>query len=188
MRVERRFRRVAMAMQDIAAAMQRAAAVYRRRPEAALHDDAPATARWEGGTRVGSLHPSGARVPTDMPAELGGSGDHVTPGWLFRAGLASCAATRIAMAAAAEGIELDTLEVVGRSRSDTRGLLGLPDADGTPVCAGSRDLQLHVRIAARDVAPQRLHALVEHGLRCSPVYAGLRGALPVALQVDVGAV
>jgi uncharacterized OsmC-like protein len=60
-----------------------------------------------------------------MPSEVGGSGDQVTPGWLFRAGLASCAATRIAMAAAAEGIELATLEVRASSRSDTRGLLGM---------------------------------------------------------------
>jgi hypothetical protein len=34
----------------------------------------------------------------------------VTPGWLFRAGFASCAATCIAMGAAAQGIELASLE------------------------------------------------------------------------------
>ena len=33
--------------------------------------------------------PGGATLLTDMPPELGGSGDQVTPGWLMRAGLAS---------------------------------------------------------------------------------------------------
>ena len=92
-----------MASQDIAAAMQRVESVLRRRPEVGLHDDAPATARWQSGTRVVSSHANGTQIVTDMPTELGGSGDQVTPGWLLRAGLASCLATRIAMAAAAAG-------------------------------------------------------------------------------------
>src|SRR5438552_3676240 len=100
-----------MGMHDIAAAMQRVEEVLRRRPDAGLHDDAPATARWQGGTRIVASHANGTQMQTDMPDELGGSGERVTPGWLFRAGVASCAATRIAMAAAAEGVALDTLEV-----------------------------------------------------------------------------
>ena len=84
-----------------------------------MHDDAPATARWRGGTRVVTSHANGIEIPTDMPGELGGSGDRVTPGWLFRAGLASCAATRIAMGAAAEGIEL-TRSKCGRPAARTR--------------------------------------------------------------------
>ena len=102
-----------MAAQDIAAALQRVEAVLRRRPEPGLHDDAPATARWQGGTRVVTQPCQRHAVPTDMPGELGGTGDHVTPGWLFRAGLASCAATRIAMAAAAERIELASARGAG---------------------------------------------------------------------------
>ena len=95
-----------MTTQRVAAALQRVAAVLRRRPEVGLHDDAPATARWEGGTRIVASHANGIRMSTDMPSELGGSGDQVTPGWLFRAGLASCFSTCIAMGAATEGIEL----------------------------------------------------------------------------------
>src|SRR6187401_1206577 len=94
-----------MPMQDVAAAMERVKTVLERRPEMGLHDDAPATARWEGGTRIVASHSNGKQMATDMPAELGGSGDQVTPGWLFRAGLASCAATTIAMAAARHGID-----------------------------------------------------------------------------------
>jgi len=62
-----------------------------------LLPDRPATARWERGTRVVASHANGAQMATDMPNELGGTGDGVTPGWLFRAGLASCAATSIAL-------------------------------------------------------------------------------------------
>ena len=100
-----------MAAQDIAAALQRVETVLRRRPEAGLHEDSQATARWTGGLRVVSSHPNGKEVLSDMPDEFGGSGDQVTPGWLLRAGFASCVATRIAMQAATEGIALEQLEV-----------------------------------------------------------------------------
>jgi hypothetical protein len=79
-----------MAAQEIAAALQRLKSVLRRRPQAGLHDDAAATARWDGGMRVIAYHDNGTKVLTDMPRELGGSGGQVTPGWLLRAGFASC--------------------------------------------------------------------------------------------------
>jgi len=176
-----------MTTQRIAAAMQRVEAVLRRRPETGLHEDASATARWQGGTRVVSSHVNGTQLSTDMPSELGGSGDEVTPGWLFRAGLASCFATCIAMRAAAEGIELERLEVVASSRSDTRGLFGMADAAGEPVCAGPRDVQLRVRIRGHGISPERLRALTEDSHRCSPVPAALKNAVPVALQIEVDA-
>jgi len=178
-------RMVTMASQEIAAAMQRVEAVLKRRPEAALHDDAPAIARWESGTRVVSSHGNGTRLLTDMPTELGGSGDQVTPGWLVRAGLASCLATRIAMGAAASGFELTTLEVSASSRSDARGLFGMLEATGAPVGAGPRDVQVIVRIAAAGVSPERLRILIEESDRCSPVSAALRVVVPIALRIDV---
>ncbi len=176
-----------MTMRDLAAALQRVERVLRRRPDIGLHDDAPATAHWQGGTRVVSSHANGTQVTSDMPAEVGGSGDQVTPGWLFRAGLASCATTRIAMGAAAAGIELAALEVVASSRSDTRGLLGMADADGETVCAEPNEVQLLVRISAPGVAAQRLRAVVEDSCRCSPVPAALQNAVPMILRIEVGA-
>ncbi len=124
-------------------------------------------------------------MPTDIPAELGGSGDLITPGWLFRAGLASCAATSIALTAAARGIDLSALEVNVRSRSDTRGLLGMADASGATVPAGPSDVRMSVRIAATGAAPERLRALVEEGCRCSPIPNAVQRATPLALHVDV---
>jgi uncharacterized OsmC-like protein len=173
-----------MAAQDIAEALQRVEAVLRRRPETGIHDDAPATARWDGGARVVTRHANGTEVSSDMPSEFGGTGDRITPGWLFRAGLAACTTTRIAMAAAAEGIELQTLELQARSRSDTRGLLGMADADGEAVSAAPSDVELRVRIAARGVAPERLRALVEDSYRHSPVSCAVQG-VPVALRIEV---
>ena len=176
-----------MATRDIAAAMQRAEAVLRRRPDMGLHDDAPASASWKGGVRIMATNPNGKQIPTDMPTELGGTGDQVTPGWLFRAGLASCACTCIAMRAAAEGVELAALEVNASSRSDTRGILGMTDADGQPTYAGPGDVRLQVRIAAAGVAPERLRQLVEDAIRCSPIPSAVQFPTPMALHIDVAA-
>jgi uncharacterized OsmC-like protein len=176
---------VAMALQEIAAAMQRVEAVLGRRPDVGLHDDAPATARWQSGARVVSSHANGTQLLTDMPTELGGSGDQVTPGWLLRAGLASCLATRIVMGAAAEGFELAMLEVSAASRSDARGIFGMQDASGEPVRPGPCDVQVLVRIAAPGVSPERLRILIEQSNRCSPVSAALRDAVPMTVHIEV---
>ena len=176
-----------MTIKDIAAAVHRVGSVLERRPTTGIHDDAPAAARWQSGLRVIASHGNGSQVLTDMPTELGGTGDAVTPGWLFRAGLASCLATCIAMDAAAEGIELTSLEVLASSRSDLRGLLGMADSTGAPVGAGPREIQIRVRIAAAGVSPERLRLLVEESNCCSPVSAAAREAVPVALQIEVEA-
>ena len=130
-----------MTIKDIAAAVHRVESVLQRRPTTGIHDDTPAAARWQSGLRVVASHANGTQMLTDMPTELGGSGDKVTPGWLFRAGLASCLATCIAMDAATEGIELASLEVLATSRSDLRGLLGMADGTGAPVGAGPSEIQ-----------------------------------------------
>ena len=172
-------------LEQVAQALRRAEQALRRRPSLGLHDDAPATARWEHGTRVASAHENGASVVTDMPEELGGAGTGVTPGWLFRAALASCLATRIAMDAGTAGIALAALEVVASSRSDARGLLGMNEPTGDAVPAGPRDLMLDVRIAAPGVPPERVRALVERGLRCSAIAELARVETPIALRVLV---
>jgi organic hydroperoxide reductase OsmC/OhrA len=176
-----------MTIQDIATAVRRVESVLKRRPATGIHDDAPATARWQTGLRIVASHANGTQMSTDMPTELGGGGDKVTPGWLFRAGLASCLATRIALDAAAQGIEVAALEVLATSRSDLRGLLGMADGAGAPVGAGPIDVQLQVRISAAGVSAERLRLLVEDSNRCSPISAAVRDAVPVALRIDVDA-
>jgi len=174
-----------MGAHEIAAALQRAETFFRRRPELGLHDDMQASSRWEGGTCVVASHANGTQIASDMPCELGGTGDRITPGWLFRAGVASCSATAIAMTAAAQDIALTSLEVVVGSRSDARGLLGMSDTEGQRVCAGPSEYEVRVRIAAEGTAPERLRALVDEGLRRSPMQHALQTALPITLRVDV---
>lgn len=176
-----------MALAQVATAIERAKRALERRPGMGLHGDAPALARWVSDTRIVASHANGTEVATDMPGELGGTGDKVSPGWLFRAGFASCAATTIALLAATEGIDLAVLEIEASSRSDTRGVLGMTEAAGAKVRAGPTDVRLRVRIAARGATDERLRALVEEGLRRSPVPDAVRSAVPVALQVDVEA-
>ncbi len=172
-------------MADIAAAWRRVERVLRRSPKTGLQADVPATAVWNDGARVACTHSNGTTVVTDMPTEMGGDGTGVTPGWLMRAGLASCAATTIAMNAAVAGIRLTTLEVVASSRSDTRGLLGMMDTDGKLVTAGPCDVQLRIRIsAADDTSPQVLRALVERSHNCSPVACAIQESIPVELRID----
>jgi uncharacterized OsmC-like protein len=174
-----------MGMEQIAASLERVASVLRRKPQAGVADDAAATARWDGGLRTSVRSDTGMLVATDMPTELGGEASTMTPGWLLRAGLASCSATRIAMAAAAEGITLQTLEVRATSRSDARGMLAIPDPDGGAVPAGPLAMALHVRISATGVPDVRLRALVASTATCSPVTDAVERPVPVALHVDV---
>jgi uncharacterized OsmC-like protein len=170
----------------IAAALERLKAVVLRRPEFAVHDDAPATARWDGGTRIVSSHANGHAMVTDMPADMGGQGQHVSPGWMFRAGIASCCATRIAMAAAQEGIVLSQLEVVAGSTSDVRGMLDMPDAGGGTVPAGASEIRLDVRIAADGLDDERLRRLVQDSHRLAPMSSNIERSVPLILTVAIG--
>ena len=174
-----------MPLHDVARAVKRVMAALERRPEIGIHDNPPAMAEWESGTRVVTRSTDGIRVATDMPQEIGGTGDQVTPGWLFRAGIAACAATSITIAAANKGIELTALKVQVGSRSDVRGLLGMSGPSGAPVYAGLFDLELHVTLAANRSTPASLVSLVENCLAHSPIPCSLATATPFKLHVDV---
>ncbi|HEX7374313.1 MAG TPA: OsmC family protein [Steroidobacteraceae bacterium] len=175
---------IVMVTEQIAAALVRVQNILQRRPQTGLHDDTPATARWAGGLRVISSHANGTQVASDMSAELGGTGDQVSPGWLFRAGLAACLTTCIAIQSAAAGIALSTLEVRATSRSDLRGLFGMCESDGERVGAGPIAAGLTVRIAAPGVDAVELDRLVERSYLQSPISAALREAVPVSLTIE----
>jgi organic hydroperoxide reductase OsmC/OhrA len=170
---------------EVAAALERARRVFLRRPEAGVHEDSAATARWGGGVRVITAHPNGTRIESDMPGEFGGTGDRITPGWLFRAGLAACSTTSIAMAAAVGGIALELLEVQVTSRSDALGMLGMNGADGQAVAATPGDLRLSVRIGARGASATQLRELVATGCRQSPIPCAVQSALPLVIDIHV---
>lgn len=174
-----------MATAEIRAALERVESVLQRRPGLGLHADTEAIACWNKEVSAITRHPNGTEILTDMPPEFGGRGAAVTPGWLMRAGLAACTVTCIALAAAAQGIELDAVEVTAQSHSDARGVLGMEEPDATRVPAAPRAVQLRVRIGARGVSAERLRQLVEDTRRCSPVLCALEDAVPVSLQVEV---
>jgi len=176
-----------MKPQEIDAALERATDVMRRRPSAGLQPDASAIARWDGGLRVVSQHPSGFAVATDMPRELGGDGEHVSPGWLVRSGMASCAATLIVMWAAREGIVLDELSVEVTSRSDLRGLLGVTERDGSAVPTQMRDIALSVRLSAAGVPTERLQALARAACQASPATRTVEQECGITVDVAVHA-
>jgi len=83
-----------MAVEQVAASMERVVSALRRKPHAGLHEDTPATVRWAGGLRTVSRTAAGAEVVTDMPVAIGGDDSAPTPGWLLRTALASCAVNR----------------------------------------------------------------------------------------------
>jgi uncharacterized OsmC-like protein len=173
-----------MTAETISKAVQRVRKVLSRHPEAGVHADEPAIARWEQGLRVVCGHANGTQIATDLPVEVGGTGDQISPGWLMRAALASCVATRIAMGAAIEGITLTRLEVSATGTSDARGLLGMTTDLGEPITAGPRELRLRVRIGAPGVPVERLQAIIDESYRCSPVSAALESAVPVDLHIE----
>lgn len=175
-----------MASQEIAASLERAQAVYERRPEAAVHDDASGVVRWDGGLRMVSTHASGKQAVTDMPPEFGGGGQEVSPGWLLRSGVAACTATSIAMRAAREGIELSRLEVRVSSRSDSRGMLGMNEPDGRQVDPGPLHLEMVVSLDAEGVPPARLRELVEQANGCAPMTGVVRNAYAMPLRIEAG--
>ena len=174
-----------MAMERIAASMERVSAALTRKPHAGLHDDAATTVRWVGGLRTVARSESGTEVATDMPEAIGGDDTAPTPGWLLRTALASCAVTRIAMEAAARGITLATLEAHASSRSDLRGLVGVAAPDGSAVPAGPLAMDLYVRIGAPGVDDDTLRALVAATPGCSPVTCAVEQPLAVGLHVEV---
>lgn len=176
-----------MSLQNVAAAMQRVQSAFTRRPTSAVADDGAAVTHWQGGLGMRTVHASGLQVLTDMPAAMGGSGEHVSPGWLMRAGLASCLATRITMEAAARGIDLTALQVTAESQSDSRGLLGMSGDDKAPIPARPLQVQLHVILSANNASPDALSEMVEYCQPMAPVSDTVAHSVPIALSISVGA-
>ena len=101
----------------------------------------------EDGLRCRATGAEGQSMVTDMPKAVGGGGSAPSPGWLSRAALATCDATRIALRAAELGLALYTLEVTTDSVDDDRGLFGIDKS----VRAGSLSIRTRVTIGATGV-------------------------------------
>ena len=165
----------------IRAALEGAAAYLREHRDEARYTDSEATATLQDGLRVVARAPDGRSIETDMPKSVGGEDTAPSPGWLFRAALASCDTTLIAMNAALQGIALTSLEVTIDSASDDYGILGL-DAQ---VPAGPLSVRARIRIASPDADAQQLKSLVEQAIARCPVCDGVKRAVPMTTEVEV---
>ncbi len=155
--------------------------VLAQQPQKARSKNPAATAILEGGLRFQVTGPNGEAALTDMPPALGGKASAPAPGWLFRASLASCNATVIAMRAAQVGLSLKTLEVTMMSESDVRGLLGTDDK----VSAGLSGMRMHVKISAEGASPEQLRQIVSWAEAHSPIGCTVRDAQSTTLEVEV---
>lgn len=164
----------------ISTALQRVEKTFAQKPGMALQADTEARATLSGGLSLEVRHPAGHVIRTDMPSVLGGGGQEVAPGWLMRAGLASCTATVIAMRAERLGIRLTRLDVTATSHSDARGLLGLDPS----VPAGPLDVAMRVDVGAENADDAQLAELVAWAQEHSPIGNALRRPIQVELTVN----
>lgn len=150
-------------------------------PAEARYTDSYATARLADphGLKVEVEGPNGARITTDMPTSVGGTNTTASSGWYLRAAEASCVATLIAMRAAHQGIELESVEVTVDSESDDRGILGADDS----VPAGPLSTRVVVRARAVGANRQQLQALVDWAVEHCPVTDAVRRAIPMTVEL-----
>jgi len=170
-----------MSTPQVREAIEKMTGVLAEQPQKARSKNAAATATLEAGLRFQVAGPNGEAAVTDMATALGGDASAPAPGWLFRASLASCHATVIAMRAARLGLTLKTLEVTVMSESDARGLLGTDDK----VSAGLVGMGIHVKIGATGVDPEQLRELVSWAMAHSPVGCTVRDAQTTPVEVSV---
>jgi uncharacterized OsmC-like protein len=147
----------------------------------ARYTDTWAKATLEEGLRFRIVDANANTVFSDMPASVGGSGAAPSPAWMIRAGLASCAATLIAIQAAREGLQLTQLEVLVDSESDDYGILGMEAA----VPAGPLSVKVKVRIAAEGTSEAKLREVVAWGVEHCPVADAIQRAVPLVTEIEL---
>lgn len=169
-------------MSEIRSAIEGAVEYLTRHPEEARYTDSVARATMRDSLRVDVVGSDGERLTTDMPSSIGGRGEEPSPGWLFRAALASCVASTVAMEAARSGIELSSLEVEVDSESDDRGILGIDPR----VPAGPLTASVRIRASAHGEASGGLREILETGVRRCPVFDATRRDVEVVLDIELG--
>jgi len=166
---------------SIAAALEAVSAAIEANPEKARAKYAPATATLTNGLKCNVTGPSGESMETDMGKAMGGEASAPNPGWYFRASIAACCSTAIAMNAARRGISLTALEVTVEADGDNRGLLGMDEN----VSAAHATLRTNVKIASDNATREQLEDLVRFAEAHSPVGCTVRDAAPNTLRIDV---
>jgi uncharacterized OsmC-like protein len=160
--------------------MENAVRYLSEHPQEARYTDSVARARLGEALRVEVEGPKGERIVTDMPNAVGGRAEEPSPGWLFRAAIASCVASTIGMEAARDGVVLTSLEVEVDSESDDRGILGMDEA----VPAGPLSTRVRMRAQAEGVEEVPLRELLARGAGRCPVCDATKRAVEVSLEIE----
>ncbi len=167
-------------MAEIKESIENAVHYLSEHPEEARYTDSWARATLDRELRVEVEGPLGERILTDMPEGVGGRAEEPSPGWLYRAALASCVASTIGMEAAREGVKLTSLEVEVDSESDDRGILGMDEA----VPAGPLSTRIRIRGEADGVEEAALLELLERGASRCPSLDATRRAVRLTLETE----
>ena len=169
-------------MNPIGEAISKATAYLSENPGEARYTDSAAVAVLDAGLKVTVSASDGRSVGTDMPSGVGGEDSAPSPGWLFRAALAACDTTLIAMRAAMLGIELGRVEVSIDSESNDLGILGIDES----VPAGPLSVRTSVKVVAKDVDDGQIQELVEWAVAHCPVCDATKRAVPMTLEINPG--
>jgi uncharacterized OsmC-like protein len=165
---------------EIKESMENAVRYLSEHPDEARYTDSYAHATLGEALRMEVTGPKGERIITDMPSGLGGRAEEPSPGWLFRAAIASCVGSTIAMEAAREDVKLASLEIEVDSESDDRGILGIDDT----VPAGPLSTRVQIRGRADGVDEGKLRELLERGAARCPVCDATKRAVDVSLEIQ----
>ena len=150
-------------------------------PEEARYTDSEAVASLTGGLRVTVRDQAGRTIDADMPKGVGGDESAPSAGWLFRAALAACDVTLIAMRTAMLGVELTDMQITIDSESNDHGILGIDES----IPAGPLSVRTRVRLGARNTDEDSLRELVEWAIAHCPVCDATKRAVPVTTEIEV---
>jgi len=170
-----------MNQQEIASNLARARAYLRTLPAMAQFRDVPACATVEHDLVMRVTGPDG--LPDGMVAGIGDTAAVPSPGWFFRAALASQVAMFITMRSAETGAVLEGLEVVVNADSDDRGALGM-DEDIPP---GPLSMTVTVRFSSSNLDEETTREVIEWGIVHAPIHDAVTRAVPVAINIEKSA-
>ena len=170
-----------MSIENIRNSIEGTISYLKANPEKAFKKVTAATAVLEKGLKVRTVGPENEVIISNMPPTVGGEGSAPTPGWFMQAALATCNATGIAMKAAREGIELNTLEVSIDTESDTRGIFGIQES----IKVGPLNMRTRVRIGAEGVSEEKLHEIVKWNEKHSWCGNAICRSVPLETEIEI---
>ena len=143
--------------EHVTVALERLTGIFEKRPASAL-DTTKSRAVLSKGFLVNVTEGDNTAV-MDMGEVMGGTGAGPTPGFFGRAGLISCVAMGIKIAAAVERVPLDSVIVEIEMDWDNRGMFGTDNAPPDPVST-------RLIISVQSPAPKAtIQQIIEEGLR-----------------------